>query len=98
MKIPVVDEVTINTEVEVTFTDICNAFGHEIERAAEDGKRSRTCLQILDHLTKLLALVPDETLANFQQHHRDELAKRLTTELQRLSDCSPQPIELSAGS
>ena len=81
MKVSICEDVTVETEVDVSVDDLLSECWKQIEEAKE-GER-RTILSVVDSATKILAAVPDSVLQLSPPEARTAVVLRLRKEIER---------------
>ena len=84
MIVRVCKTIDVDAEVNVDIEDVLAEFSQRIDEA--DGDNHRFILPTLDWMTKIMASVKDETIANFPQEARAILCGRLTAQAVRYDD------------
>lgn len=75
--------VEITKRVDVSIDDLISELWARVGRLQENPKRFLIAGPVLDSVTKILASVPDQTIAELSPEGRAEMRKRLIAELER---------------
>lgn len=95
MKVTTCENIDVEVSVDVSYGDVISEFHAEIRLAQEAGEvRVRSVvLPAIDSATRLLAAIPDASIAQLLPEHLAEIIKRLKTELARYE---PPPVNADA--
>jgi hypothetical protein len=88
MKINICKTVDLDFDAEITVEDVLDDFSNMIsdfEHGVQHDVDARLLIPTLDYMTRMLARIPDSTIAMIPQHAVNVIAQRLSAEALRWS-------------